>query len=161
MKSFHLFAALVAAPLTAVSAQAPMTASSYMMKAGAGDQYEIQSSKLLLQTTTNPALKQFANMMVTDHMKSTADVKAAAMTARLRAPAPKLDAKGAADVAALRRARGTQRDMLYVTQQKAAHDKALALHQGYAANGSVASLRDAASAIVPVVETHRNELAGM
>ena len=81
MTRFLTAAALIAMPIAAVSAQAPMPASTYVMKAGAGDLYEKTSSQILLETTTNPKLKSFAQMMITDHTKSTEDVKAAAIRA--------------------------------------------------------------------------------
>lgn len=161
MTRFLTTAALIALPLTAVSAQAPMTASSFVMKAGAGDQYEKQSSMIVLGSTTNPKIKGFANMMVTDHTKSTMDVKRAAMAANVKVAPPMLDADGMKNVAALKAAKGTARDMLYVEQQKMAHQKALALHQGYAANGTVPGLRTVAAGIAPVVQAHITELQAM
>ena len=156
-----IFAGMAALPLAALHAQAPATPATYVMKAGAGDQYEIQSSKLVLQSTRNAKLRQFAQMMVQDHTKSTADVTTAAKQARLAPKPPMLDAKGKADVVALRKATGTGRDRLYVTQQKAAHQKALALHQGYAANGTAAPLKAVAAQVAPVVQTHITELQAM
>ncbi|WP_232474229.1 DUF4142 domain-containing protein [Sphingomonas sp. MA1305] len=154
-------AAIAAIPFAAAVAQTPMSGMTYVAKAGAGDQYEIQSSKLLLQTTQNAKLRSFANMMIQDHTKSTAEVKAAAQQARMTPPPPKLDAMGTRDVAALRAAKGTARDQLYVTQQKAAHQRALALHQGYAASGTVAPLKAVAAKVAPVVQTHITELQSM
>ena len=113
-------AALAAAPTLAFAAPA-MTSSSYVMKAGAGDLFERQSSALVAKSTTNPKLKTFAQEMVTDHTKSTAAVKAAAMKAGLHPAAPKLTAKQTSDMSALRAATGTARDSLYIEQQKAAH----------------------------------------
>jgi len=156
-----LAAAIVAAPLAAVQAQAPTSPATYVKMAGASDQYEIQSSRLLLQTTQNAKLREFADMMVTDHTKSTADVKAAAEAAGLTVPPPRLDATGLRNVAALRATKGTLRDQLYVRQQKTSHQKALALHQGYAANGSAAGLKTVAGQIVPVVQHHIEMLNGM
>jgi len=161
MTRYLILAALTALPMTAVSAQAPMTAPTYVMKAGAGDLYERQSSQLVLATTANPKLKSFAQMMITDHTKSTADVKRAAMAANVKVAPPKLDADGMKNVAALRAAKGTARDTLYVAQQKMAHQKALALHQGYADAGTVASLRTVAASIAPVVQSHITELRAM
>lgn len=161
MNRFYTAAVLIALPAYALSAQAPVPASTYVMKAGASDLYEKTSSQLVLATTTNPKLKSFAQMMVTDHTKSTADVKAAATAAHVKVAPPKLDAVGAKNVAALRAAKGTARDRLYVTQQKAAHEKALALQQGYAANGTVPGLKTVAAGIVPVVQTHITELQSM
>lgn len=132
----------------------------YVAKAGASDLYEITSSKLVT-TSPNPKLKRFATMMVTDHNKSTAMVKAAAMKSGLRPRPPMLDAKQRADVAALRAAHGAKRDSLYITQQKMAHQDALALQKDYSTTGDAAPLRAAAGKIVPVVEHHIAMLEAM
>lgn len=161
MKTVLLAAVALATPITIAAAQTPKTPADYVMKAGAGDQYEIQSSRVVLETTTNPQLKQFAQRMIEHHTKSTADVTAAARQAGLTPKPPMLDAKGKADVAALRKASGTARDTLYVTQQKAAHQTALALHQGYAASGTATPLKAAAAKIVPVVQMHITTLQSM
>ncbi|AXJ96005.1 MULTISPECIES: DUF4142 domain-containing protein [unclassified Sphingomonas] len=154
-------AAIAATPFAAAIAQAPTTPAAYVAMAGAGDQYEIQSSRLVMQTTRNAELRAFAEMMVRDHTNSTAEVKAAARQAGLTVPPPRLDAKGSRDIAALRGAKGTARDGLYVTQQKAAHARALALHRGYAANGTAAPLKAVAGKIAPVVQTHLTALQSM
>ena len=161
MKKFLSAAALIALPLATASAQAPIPASTYVMKAGASDLYEKTSSQLVLATTSNAKLKSFAQMMVTDHTKSTADVKAAATVANVKVAPPRLDAMGAKNVAALRAAKGTARDRLYIAQQKTAHQKALELQRSYAANGTVPGLKTVAAGIVPVVQTHITELQGM
>lgn len=151
---------VAAVPVAAVSAQA-VTSQTYVMKAGAGDLYEKESSRLLLTSTGNARLKQFAQMMVRDHTKSTADVTAAARQANVKVAPPKLDAVQARNMAALRAAKGPARDTLYVTQQKAAHQMALQLHSGYAANGTAAPLKAVAAQVAPVVQTHIDELAAM
>ncbi|MEG3162821.1 DUF4142 domain-containing protein [Sphingomonas sp. LB2R24] len=160
MTKLLTLAAMIALPAVAAVAQAP-AASTYVTKAGAGDQYEIQSSRLLLTSTKNAKLRSFASMMVTDHTKSTADVKAAAMRAGLHPAPPKLDAMGTKNVAALRAATGTARDRLYVEQQKSAHQRALTLHQTYAQSGTAAPLKTVAASIAPVVQTHITELSTM
>lgn len=133
----------------------------YVKMAGASDQYEIQSSKLLLTSTTNPDLKKFAQMMVSDHMKSTAMVKAAAKKAGMHPMPPMLDSDGKDMIAQLRMAKGDKRDMLYVSQQKMAHDKALALQQDEASTGTTDPLKMAAGNIVPVVQQHESMLSSM
>lgn len=137
-----------------------VTTSEYLMKAGASDKFEIETAKLEM-TSADPKLKHFASMMVTDHTKSTAMVKAAAMKAGLHPKPPMLDAKQHSDLAALKMAHGSARDTLYVTQQKAAHDDALALQKGYSMSGSSAPLKMTAAKIVPVVEKHIGMLSGM
>lgn len=153
---------LAALPVMA-SAQmaAPMPASTYVMKAGAGDLFERQSSELVLGSTKNAKLKAFAKMMVADHSTSTAEVKAAAMKAGMTPKPPKLDAMQMRNMSELKAASPMKRDAMYITQQKAAHQQALMVQQGYATSGTVAPLKMAAAKIVPVVEKHIQELNAM
>lgn len=162
MPRFKLFAATFVLASTALPAFAQtLTSATYVMKAGAGDLFEVQSSKLVLQSSANPALKTFAQEMVKDHTKSTMDVKAAALKAKLHPAAPHLSAEQSSDLAALRAAKGADRDTLYVTQQKAAHQEALMLHQDESTNGRATPLKAAATKIVPVVQHHIDMLASM
>ncbi|MFS0772082.1 DUF4142 domain-containing protein [Sphingomonas sp. 1P08PE] len=152
--------------LVAIAAAGPamaqtMTAKTYVAKAGAGDLYEKQSSQLVLGSTQNAQLRDFANQMIADHTKSTADVTAAAKQAGMAVPAPKLEPMQARNIAALRAAKGDARDRLYVQQQKTAHQMALDLHRGYASNGTSAPLKTVATSITPVVEQHLQHVQGM
>lgn len=149
----------LAVPAVAMAA-APMSASTYVMKAGASDKYEIESSKLVM-ATTNAKLKHFADEMVTDHTKSTDEVKAAAMKAGMKVAPPMLDAEQRANIAKLKAASGSARDAMYIAQQKVAHQQALALHESYSMNGSVVPLKMAATKIVPVVKHHIQMLSAM
>lgn len=160
MKSFFpvaAFAMIAAVPATAQVA----SPGAFVAAAGAGDLYEKTSSQLVLQSTRDPKVRSFAQMMVRDHNQSTAMVKAAAARAGVRSAPPKLMPAQAQMVADLRRASGADRDRAYVTQQRTAHDQALALHQGYAANGTAAPLKAAAAKIAPVVQHHIEMLSSM
>jgi len=153
----------LAAPALLIAAPAFAQATSpadYVKQAGAGDLYERQSSQLV-RSSKNAKVRDFAQTMIAHHTKSTADVKAAAKQAGVMVPPPKLMPMQASMIADLRKVMGTQRDTLYVTQQKQAHQKALALHQGYAANGTSAPLKAAATKIAPVVQSHLDMLNGM
>ena len=98
---------------------------------------------------------------MTDHTKSTADVKAAAMAGHVMAGPPMLDAMGQANVAKLKVATGTARDAMYIAQQKKSHQMALMVQQAYATSGTVAPLKTAATNILPVVKHHIAELSTM
>ena len=150
-------ACLIAATPFAVQAQTPAT---YVAKAGASDLFEQTSSKLVLRTTKNAKVRSFATMMVSDHAKSTAMVKAAAAKANVKAPPPQLNADQQSKISALTKASGTARDKLYWDQQKTAHAQALELHQTFARSDGPAPLKDAASKIVPVVQQHIAALNG-
>lgn len=155
-----IIAALATASLPAVAHAQAMTGKTYIAKAGAGDLYEKQSS-MLVEKSTNPKVREFAQHMIADHTKSTNDVKAAAMQAHIMPAPPKLDAMQARNIAKLRAAKGSARDTMYLAQQKVAHNEALALHQGYADHGTVAPLKATAASIAPVVQSHIDMLAGM
>ncbi|MHA6722387.1 DUF4142 domain-containing protein [Sphingomonas sp. RS2018] len=158
MKTFTIFAAsLVAVPAVAQV----MSPTDYVMQAGASDLYERTSSQLVLQTTRDSGIRKFATMMVAAHAKSTADVKAAAAKSRVRVAPPKLMPEQADMIAQLRNQTGTARDAEYVTQQKAAHGKALELQSSYAKTGTAAPLRMVAGKIVPVVQHHITMLDAM
>lgn len=155
MKNLMTMTAAIGAAMLAVPASAQvMTPAEYVMAAGAGDLYEITSSQAVLQTTQNPQVRDFAQMMVMHHTKSTAQVKAAAMKSRVRVTPPKLNPLQQELVTELRSETGTARDAAYIAQQKAAHGQALAVQMAYAQGGTSAPLRMAASGIVPVVKDH-------
>ena len=159
---FRALALCTAAAVMPVAAMAAMSIPdrTYVMKAGAGDLYEIQSSRLVMNST-NPKIHSFAMMMVTDHNKSTADVKAAATKAHMKVEEPVLSPMQSTMMSNLRKVSGTARDQMYVEQQKAAHNQALALHEDYSANGTSLPLKMAATKIVPVVKSHIQMLAAM
>ena len=138
-----------------------MAASQYVAEAGAGDLYERESSQIVLQSTGNPKLRSFAQEMLRDHAKSTAQVKAAALRAGVRVAPAKLTPPQAQMIAQLRAAKGAARDSEYVAQQKSAHQQALALHQRYASDGTAAPLKTVAATTAPVVQHHIEMLQAM
>ncbi|WP_233151182.1 DUF4142 domain-containing protein [Sphingomonas mollis] len=157
-----MMSAAVAVVMIAVPATAQvMTPDEYVMTAGASDLYEITSSQVLLETSQDPRLRAFAQMMIADHSKSTADVKAAAARARVKAVPAKLTPLQQELVAELRAEQGPARDAAYIAQQKASHGQALNVQKAYAMEGTAPALKAAAATIVPVVEHHIMELKAM
>lgn len=154
-----LLSAAAGGLLAASAGAASMTAADYVAKAGAGDLYEQQSSKLVVGSTKDPKIRSFANMMISDHAKTTAEIKAAAKAAKLAPKAPTLDAAKKKMIQELTAAKGQARDHLYLQQQAKAHEEALALHQGYSTSGDQAPLRAAAAKAVPIVKHHIEALS--
>jgi putative membrane protein len=136
------------------SAYALTPTPTYIAKAAAGDLYETQSSKIVLQTTKNAKVKSFATQMIADHAKSTGLVKAAATKSGIVPIPPTLDPSQKEMIASLTAAKGAARDTLYLQQQHMAHEQALALHQDYAATGDKPHLKAVAGQIVVVVKKH-------
>lgn len=161
MKTMMMSAALGAAMMAVPAAAQVMTPTEYVATAGASDLYEITSSRVVLETTQDPKVREFAQMMVTHHTKSTADVKAAAARSRVRAAPPKLNPLQQELVTELRAENDVARDAAYVAQQKASHGQALNVQKAYAMEGTAPGLKSVAGAIVPVVEQHLTMLKAM
>ncbi len=138
---------------------AAMPASEYVKTAGASDLFEITEAKVALTRTHNPRIRKIATMMVRDHTKSTAMVKAAARKVMgHNPPPPMLMPDQRKMVADLRGAHGPDFDRTYLDQQLASHQQALEVQQGYASNGDAPPLKHAAEEIVPVVQHHITDL---
>ena len=136
----------------------PRFAPGFMAQAASGGQFEIQSSQLALQMSQNPAVRNFANMMIADHSRLNQAVAAAAMSARLTPPAPVLLPSDQAMLEQLRGAgAGPAFDLAYKNAQITAHQNALQLMQAFAANGDVPPLRAAASQAIPTIQMHLNQ----
>ena len=160
MKAFLFGAALGALVTTAALADTPGP-KEFIEKAGASDTFEIESARAMLGSK-NMEVRHFANAMITAHSKSTMMVKSAAQADHLGVKKPMLTVAQRADLTALKAMpAGKTKDDLYVKQQKAAHDDALALMQDYSANGTATHLKMTAGKIAPVVEMHQAMLAKM
>jgi putative membrane protein len=129
------------------------TTTDYVGNAATSDMYEIEAGRIAAQKARDQRVKNFGQMMASDHGNNSAKLKAA-LPPGVTPPA-RLDAEHDAKLTQLRNApAGAGFDRLYMQQQVAAHEQALAMHQNYARNGDVASLREVASGAVPVVEGH-------
>jgi putative membrane protein len=151
-----------APPPPPVDINNPLMAPGYMAQAGSADQFEIQSGQLALQASQNPAIRNFANMIIADHTRSTQMVVSAAQSASLAPPPPALLPAQQAMLDQLRSAgSGPSFDMAFQQAQISAHQQALQLHQNYAAQGDVPALRTAAGQIVPVVQMHLQQIQSL
>jgi putative membrane protein len=129
---------------------------------GASDYYEVEAGKLAQEKAQNQALKDFGRMMVDNHTQSTEKLKAAGAKANPAiVPNPALTAEQETNLAALRAAEGAAFDQAYKAQQIAAHEKALALVQGYAADGDVPELKSFATDAQKVIQEHLTKIRGM
>ncbi|WP_188643730.1 DUF4142 domain-containing protein [Tsuneonella deserti] len=140
-------------PAPTGDAMMPTNAQGFVDQASASDMYEIEAGKLAQQTGKSQAVKDFGAMMVKDHTKSSADLKAAAGKADGVTVAPKLTAKQQSGLDALKSA-GDNFDATYKQQQVAAHEQALSMLQGYAQGGDNGALKEFAAKTAPVVEGH-------
>lgn len=143
------------------SATVPVTAlgsADFANAIAGGGRFEIESADLAASRATSGDVKELAAMIAADHKKAGEDLKAAAGASTPSfTPLASLNAKQKADLEALKGA-GSNFDSLYVTQQIAAHQEAIAILQGYAANGSSPQLKDFAAKVLPTVQGHLERL---
>lgn len=147
-------APVVVAPVTDMTN--PLFYPAYMQMAASSDQFEIQSGQLALQMSQNPAVRDFANMLIQHHQQTSAQMLTAAQSAGLPPPAPAMTGRHAQMLANLRAAPPGTFDVAFRDAQIAAHQEALALHQNYASGGDVPALRAVAAQAVPVIQGHLN-----
>lgn len=139
----------------------PTSASAYVPAAGASDLYEKTSSEIVLKVAKSAEVRRYAQMMISDHGKTTAQVTAAAKASGMTVLPPKLMPNQAKMIADLSAAPASGREKMYLTQQLAAHRVALALHQGYAKSGDQPALKKVAATEVPIVQKHLTEVEVM
>jgi putative membrane protein len=136
------------------AAALPTDATTFIKTAAASDLYETESSKLALDKSKNKQVRDFAQMMITDHAKTTQGVKDAAAKANLTVPPPALSTEQQQMMDMLKPLSGTEFDTTYLQQQLTGHQQALALMQNYAESGDTPALQDAARTAIPIVQKH-------
>ena len=57
------------APPAPVDLNNPLLAPGFLAQAGSANEWEIESSQLALQMSTNPGVQNFANMIIADHTR--------------------------------------------------------------------------------------------
>ena len=143
-------------PAAVVDPNNPLFAPGFLAQAGSGDQFEIQASQMALQMSANPAVRNFANLMIADHTRMSQAMMAAARSAGIVPPPPAILPEQQAVLSQLSAA-GPNFDVAFRDAQITAHQGALGLMQNYAASGDVPALRTAAQQAIPTVQMHLSQ----
>jgi len=132
-----------------------LMAPGFLAHAASGDQFEIQSSQLALSASQNPAVHNFANLLIADHTRMGQAMAAAAQSAGIQPPAPTLLPEQQSALDQLRAAgTGPNFDMAFRQAQITGHQQALGMMQNYAASGDVPALKTAAQQAIPTIQMH-------
>jgi putative membrane protein len=126
-------------------------------KALRGGQFEVETSRLALQKASSGQLRDFANMMITDHGQANRDLESLARRKGIYAPTT-LDAEHQAKLDELRRLDGPQFDEEYRKMQIEAHDAAIQLFERASQECRDTDLRTFASQTLPTLQKHRSHL---
>lgn len=137
-------------------------AQEFVTKASVSSMFEIESSKIAAQKSTNPEVKALAEKMIADHTKASNDLKAAVGKSGLKlVPAKALDEDHREKLKELKEAKATDFDDKYIDIQEDAHESAVSLFEDYInkdAKDSNASLKTFASNTLPTLQHHKTEV---
>lgn len=132
---------------------APTTAD-FVKQVAISDMFEIASNKLG-QEKGNAAEKSFASMMVTDHTKTSTELKALVSSGKVKADVPaNLDSAHQSKLDKLKGLSGKDFSASFASYQLDAHKDAVNLFERYAKGGENAELKDWAGKTLPALKHH-------
>lgn len=119
--------------------------------------YGIITSEIALERSQTEEVRAFAESVVADQTDATAALIEAAKADQV-APAAGMSQRHLADVETLKKSSAEQFDDTYVMAQARAHDEAVTLFQGFAAEGAPGALRDFAGQAMDGLVKHQTEV---
>lgn len=132
---------------------APATAD-FVKEVAISDMFEIESNKLAEQKG-NAQEKSFAQQMVTDHTKTTSDLKSLVNSGKVQATLPtEMDSSHQSKLDKLSKASGKDFSSDFDSDQVSAHKDAVSLFERYAKGGDNAELKDWAGKTLPTLRHH-------
>ena len=141
--------------LVFVCAAQAQSAQDFVNKVAISDMFEIQSSQLALSKQPDNDTKPFAQRMVTDHQKTSKELKSLVDGGKVKAALPSaLDAEHQKMLDDLKAKSGKDFDQSYDQIQVKAHQDAVALFEAYAKEGDNADLKKWAAATLPHLKQH-------
>jgi len=129
----------------------------FAVKAADGGMAEVAYAKVALQKATSPKVKEFAQMMITDHTKANMEMMALAKTKNITLPtAPSAEhQKMVADASAKS---GADFDKKYVDDMVADHKEDVSLFKKASTDCKDADLKAFATKTLPVLQSHLDHI---
>ena len=133
----------------------------FVKEAAISDMFEIQSSQLA-QAKGDDQTKSFAAQMMTDHQKTTDELKGLVEGGKVKATLPtQMDSSHQKMLEKLERLSGADFDKQYDADQVSAHKQAVSLFGRYGKRGSSPELKDWASKTLPTLQHHLEMAQGL
>lgn len=126
---------------------------SFLMKAAEGNMAEVELGRLAEQHSSNPAVKQFGQRMVTDHTKLQDELKTVAAKEGVTLPTS-LNSKEQATVNKLSAVNGSTFDRDYINDMVSDHKADISEFQKEINNGSDPSVKQLAQMALPTLHEH-------
>ena len=126
----------------------------FVTEAATSDMLEISAAKIA-QHKGNADEKKFAAQMITEHTKTSADIKQLIDSGALKAELPTaLNSSSQSKLDKLNNAKPDEFAAVYDPMQVAAHEDAVSLFERYAKGGDNAKLKDWAGKTLPALRDH-------
>lgn len=129
----------------------------FLTKAAVAGRFEVESSELAVLQATTPEIRDFAQLMVTDHGAALQDLEDLAKQKGATVP-KELDSEHAARLSTLRDLHGLEFDRQYRDMQVTAHKDAIALFERAASESKDADVKALAERLLPTLRTHQEKL---
>lgn len=129
----------------------------FLKKAAVAGLFEVESSELAVLQATTPEIRDFAQLMVTDHGAANQDVGDLAKQKGATVP-KELDSEHSARLSTLRDLRGIEFDRQYRDIQITAHKDAIALFERAASESKDADVKALAERLLPTLRMHEEKL---
>jgi putative membrane protein len=130
------------------------TTADFVKEVAISDMFEIESNKLA-QDKGNAAEKSFASQMVTDHTKTSTELKELVSGGKVKAELPAaLDSSHQSKLDKLKGESGKDFSSDFDSMQVSAHKDAVSLFERYAKGGDNADLKNWAGKTLPTLKHH-------
>ncbi len=145
---------LLIAPMSAPAQSKGMTDQQFVDLAAQTDMVEANLGQLAQTAAADQSLKDYAQMLATDHNKDLQMLKDAASQANLKVP-DAIDAEhNKAMIAPFQKLNGAAFDRRYIAEMVAGHTKAIAIYRSETSNDKNPALQSYATEALPVLEKH-------
>lgn len=125
----------------------------FVEKAALGGMTEVQAGELAKTKGTSDSVKQFGAQMVTDHSKTSDELKSIVAQKNMKAPTS-LDKKHQQVLDKLQAKSGKDFDKAYKSQMVKDHQSTVSLFEGEAKSGKDPELKAFAAKTLPVLKHH-------
>jgi putative membrane protein len=126
----------------------------FIKDAATSDLFEIASSRLAIERG-DAKIKDFANQMLTDHQKTSSELKSMLQSQKIGATPPAdLDSAHQSKIDKLKTLKGGDFDKRYREDQIQAHKTAVSLFERYSKSGDNPALKEWAATTLPALQHH-------
>jgi putative membrane protein len=139
------------------AAGAPMTDQQFVDMAAQTDMVEANLGQRAQENASSQDVKDFGQMLATDHTNDFSQLHAAAQTANLNVPDAIDTAHNKAMIAPYQKLKGSAFDRKYAKDMVAGHTKAVAAYKKEAADAQNDALKTYAQAALPVLQKHLDQ----